>query len=264
MCCSAAKWKREEVPDHKFDFVDVNDFKDGSLIRRFLYLVLFALIIKNILVIAADVWTAYLLIRFNNWSRSISNPDLLKYGRWVFFASIIFSFLLILWELRKTARIVKSRDIAYAYTCNGAYRFYSIRSYAHFCLFAQINNSRRKTDRIAFFVYFTLKGWKRFLLAEAPRQVVNGIALFNVYIINGRFQPTRFYDNGSDLMARISFALMSFTFCVWAISAILLLIAGVLYLPLLCQIRGNLKEYVCHKIDKRLAELLRKKSRQRI
>jgi hypothetical protein len=31
----------------------------------------------------------------------------------------------------------------------------------------------------------------------------------------------------------------------------------------LCRIRGNLKEYACHKIDKRIDELLRKKSRKR-
>jgi hypothetical protein len=107
-------------------------------------------------------------------------------------------------------------------------------------------------------------GWKRFLLAEAPRQVINGIALYSAYIVNGSFQPQRFYSTGSDLMAKISFALMSFTFCIWTLSALSLTFAGILYVPLLFKIRGNLKEYVCHKIDKRLAELLRKRSRRRI
>jgi hypothetical protein len=107
-------------------------------------------------------------------------------------------------------------------------------------------------------------GWKRFLLAEAPRQIVNGIALFNVYVVNGQFRIKQFYANGDTIMASIMFGLMTFTFCVWAISALLLAFAGILYVPLLCQIRGNLKEYVCHKIDKRLAQLLRNKSRKRI
>jgi hypothetical protein len=89
MCCRTAKWKREEVPEHKFDYIDVNEFKENSIIRRISYMFLFVLIIKNILVITADLWTAYLLIRLKTWSKSIDNPKLLEYGRWIFFASII-------------------------------------------------------------------------------------------------------------------------------------------------------------------------------
>ena len=44
---------------------------------------------------------------------------------------------------------------------------------------------------------------------------------------------------------------MIFTVIVWCGSAILLAIAAVMYVPLLCYIQGNLKEYCCHKIDKR-------------
>jgi hypothetical protein len=160
MCCTTAKWKREEVPDHKFDYIDVKDFYDGALIHRFSYLFLFAIIIKNILVYTADLWTVYLLFTSTEWAANIKSQKIidLQTSKWIFFASIVCSFLLLLWELRKTIRIIKSRDIAYAYTCTGAYRFYSVRSYSHYCLFSQINNSRKKTDRIAFFVYFTLKG----------------------------------------------------------------------------------------------------------
>ncbi|RKP25164.1 hypothetical protein SYNPS1DRAFT_16083, partial [Syncephalis pseudoplumigaleata] len=266
MCCTTAKWKREEVPDHKFDFVNVKDFYNGSIVRRFSYMFLFAVIIKNILVYTADLWTVFLLFTSEAWANNIkARKDInIEIAKWIFFVSIVCSFLLLLWELRKAVRVVKSRDIAYAYTCTGAYRFYSVRSYSHYCLFSQINNSRKKTDRVAFFCYFTLKGWKRFLLAEAPRQVVNGLALATIYINKGRFNITHFYETGDTLQARITFALMTFTFCIWAISAMLLAFAGILYIPLLCQIRGNLKEYVCHKIDKRLAQLLRNKSRKRI
>ena len=160
MCCGAAKWKREEVPDHKFDYIDVNDFYSSSITRGISYLFLFAVIIKNILVYLADLWTIYLLFTSTSWADNLKSQDLIniEVSKWIFFVSIIFSFLLLLWELRKTIRIVKSHDIAYAYTCTGAYRFYSVRSYPHYCLFSQINNSRKKTDRVAFFVYFTLKG----------------------------------------------------------------------------------------------------------
>ena len=37
-------------------------------------------------------------------------------GKWIFFACIIVSFLLALWDARKARAIVKSRDISYAFT----------------------------------------------------------------------------------------------------------------------------------------------------
>lgn len=44
---------------------------------------------------------------------------------------------------------------------------------------------------------------------------------------------------------------MLFTVVIFAISAICLMAAAVVYVPLLCTIQGNLKEYCCHKVDKR-------------
>jgi len=40
------------------------------------------------------------------------------------------------------------------------------------------------------------------------------------------------------------------TVLIFAGSLILLVAAALLYVPLLCYIQGNLKEYVCHKVDK--------------
>jgi hypothetical protein len=42
-----------------------------------------------------------------------------------------------------------------------------------------------------------------------------------------------------------------------------LIVAFFVYIPLLTKIRGNLKEYCCHKIDKRISEILKKKSKKR-
>lgn len=57
--------------------------------------------------------------------------------------------------------------------------YYSLKSYDHFCFFSNINNSKKKKDDFAFFVFFTFKGWKRLLLADAPRQVINGLTLYS-------------------------------------------------------------------------------------
>ncbi len=44
----------------------------------------------------------------------------------------------------------------------------------------------------------------------------------------------------------------------------MLIIASVAYIPLLCYIKGNLKEYCCHKVDKRVTELVHRKKKQRL
>jgi hypothetical protein len=69
-----------------------------------------------------------------------------------------------------------------------------------------------------------------------------------------------------------------FTVIIFLGSLILLIAASILYVPLLCYIQGNLKvgwmpydvescslqEYVCHKVDKRISELISKNRRDRI
>jgi hypothetical protein len=73
-------------------------------------------------------------------------------------ASLLISFVLLFFEWKKAATIIESRDISYAFTSVVAYRYYAIRSYPHFCLFSQIQNSRKTSDILAFWVFFKFKG----------------------------------------------------------------------------------------------------------
>jgi hypothetical protein len=260
MCCSTAKWKREVVQDHKFDFVDVESFRDNSPILRIKYALLFVLVLKAILIYSLDVGTAYQLI---------SNPDMFTkktaseapnktlvipadVRKWLYVVSIVASFSLLIWEWRKARRIIASRDIAYAYTNVVAYRYYSIKSYAYYCFFAQIGVTEHFWSRIAFFVYFTLKGWKRMIFADGPRQFLNALTLWDLIIHSQSFNWLELLPNGTENFAKRSTFLTTAISCMlWALSAVLTVVACLLYVPLLCNIRGNLKEYVCHKIDKR-------------
>ncbi|KAG9284471.1 hypothetical protein G9A89_014075 [Geosiphon pyriformis] len=124
-----------------------------------------------------------------------------------------------------------------------------------------INNSKKRWDRIAFFVFFTFKGWKRLMFAEAPRQAINAFTLYS--ILQSKKFSLNYNSYGDNLVQRVAMFLMAFTLGIFVISASLLAFAFLLYLPLLCHIRGNLKEYCCHKIDKRIGELLKKKSKDR-
>ncbi|ORX98155.1 hypothetical protein K493DRAFT_214848, partial [Basidiobolus meristosporus CBS 931.73] len=262
-CCRGdAKWKREVINDHKFDFVDVDEFRDESFMSKFKYMFVFLFTTKSILIYVLDIYTAVMLLAFNSWNPSIQSVVHFKYTRWIFVASIIASYILAFFEFKKARAIIRSRDISFAFTSIIANRFYTLRSYSHYCFFNEIHSHKRFKDDVAFFVFFSLRGWKRFLFAEAPRQVVNGYTLVMLFI-QGAYDLNNIYMP-KNILANISLFTMGIPFLLCVLSAIRTLVAALLYIPLVCQIRGNLKEYCCHKIDKRIAELLRINSRKRV
>lgn len=273
MCCGNASWKREEVPDHKFDFIDVRDFRNNGWFQHLKYAFLFIMVIKSFAVYVADIYTAVTLLAFGHFSGSLydkvqNDPENnfrvpISYGRWIFSGCIIFSFLLLAYEAHKSRAIVKSRDISYAYTNVMANNYYSLRSYEHFCFFDHINDSKKKKDELAFFIFFTFKGWKRLLVADGPRQVVNFFTLYGLgSFANWSTNPYDYYEG--NIFTGIMILSMLFTVAVFAGSFILLMLAGIAYVPLLCYIKGNLKEYCCHKVDKRVTELVHMKKKQRL
>ncbi|KAJ3393644.1 hypothetical protein HDU84_001419 [Entophlyctis sp. JEL0112] len=196
---------------------------------------------------------------------------------WILLASIIMSLVLLLLDWRKGSIVIKSRDISYSLTNHVAYRYYVLKSYPHYCFFAEILNSRKTVDVLAFFVFFAFKSWKRLFLAELPRVYINAMNMYDVLttlipsdykysnpIVQYFFAFDKLYasraSNGLSLAAAI---LSTFTIMMWFFSFCVIVVAFFVYFPLLYIIRGNLKEYVCHKIDKRISELLKKKSRKR-
>ncbi|CDS11209.1 hypothetical protein LRAMOSA03472 [Lichtheimia ramosa] len=154
--------------------------------------------------------------------------------------------------------------------------YYSIKSYKYYCLFRKIGQSRTRVEHVAFFVFFTLKGWKRLMIAEAPRQVINIVTLASALIpkwirlsTSDMSDPLLFHITvnnralGKTFTEQIMTGTMAFSVLVFAISFMLVCFAALLYFPLLCHIQGNLKEYCCHKVDKRIAGLLRKQAQKR-
>ncbi|THH06698.1 hypothetical protein EW145_g3916 [Phellinidium pouzarii] len=275
--CGGPQWKREVVPDHKFDFIDARDFTEYGCWMRTRYLWIYVLVLKSFLVYVFDIFTAITMLTTDGWSNHIFNSCTqnddngcvfipFSVGKWLFVGCIIFSFLLLAYEARKARKIIASRDISYAFTNIMANNYYSLRSYDHFCFFSRINNSTKKKDDFAFFVFFTFKSWKRLLLADGPRQVINALTLYSFYLSqkdNGPFFDLKKYTNGSIVTGALIFSTLSTTL-IFAGSALLLLAAGVCYIPLLCYIRGNLKEYCCHKVDKRISEIVKRKNKERL
>ncbi|KZT20816.1 hypothetical protein NEOLEDRAFT_1140364 [Neolentinus lepideus HHB14362 ss-1] len=277
--CGGPAWKREAVLDHKFDFVDVREFTDNGFGMRMKYLWLYITVLKSFLVYVSDIFTAVTMLTTNGWSNETlencenqKNSNCLNIsfsvGKWIFVGCIAFSFLLVAYEARKSKKIIASHDISYAFTNIMAQHYYSLRSYDHFCFFDHLSNSTKRSDDFAFWIFFTFKTWKQLLLADGPRQAINAITLYEFYqskVNDGNWYDVEKYFRGNkNISTSILTVTTLFTVVIFAFGLIQLILAGIAYVPWLCYIRGNLKEYVCHKVDKRIAEVIRRRNKQRL
>ncbi|KAI9218198.1 hypothetical protein BC828DRAFT_389280 [Blastocladiella britannica] len=304
---STAKWKREEVPDHKFDFVDLDEFASDSCTDRVGYSTVYMLTFRAVLMYMSDISTAVLIGAFETWSVAGNDPNSVKnnldnteafrsftktvgkvdmtkaftYLRWIYVASILISFALLALDARKSQRIIRSRDISFAFTDVISYRYYCIRSFKYWCFFKEIRKHHSFSDQVALFVFFRLKGWTRLLFAETPRHTINLLFLSYQFWVTGldpvsrnwtmkrafdtQFRPK---DSNGNLAANVgsqfSVVVMAFVAGMYLINLFSTVVAAIIYVPLLCRMRGNLKEYVCHLIDKRIGELMRRKAAKRI
>lgn len=272
--CFSADWKREVVPEHKFDFVDVREYRQTTFWMRCRYVLVYVWLLKSLAVYGLDIFTAVTMLSTDHWTNAIqakcqdAASDCVvsipfNVAKWIFVGCIGASFLLLAYESWKARRIVRSRDISYAFTNPMAQDYYSLKSYDTFCFFAAISRSTKTHDDFAFFIFFTFKSWKALLFADGPRQAINGLILFSFAKAN-HFQTSNLsvYWEDSVITLLLLLAMLA-TLVIFVGSAILLLVAAVCYVPLLCYIQGNLKEYVCHKVDKRIAHLVRKKGDER-
>jgi len=290
MCCGGAKWKREEVPDHKFDFVDTREFTDNGFVMRLKYLFLYGIVLKSFLVYVSDIFTAITMISTKDWSNQIYKKCQTQQGcvfvdfttaKWIFFGCILFGFLLLAYESQKAKKIIASRDISFAFTNIMANNYYSLRSYDHFCFFDHIRDSTRLSDDFAFFVFFTFKSWKRLILSDGPRQTINAFTLYALYLAkkdlpctsdqlaSGVCRPSPWYDvpkyfSGNNFSTSALLISTIFTLVVFVISLAILIVAAICYIPLLFHIQGNLKEYCCHKVDKRISEIIKRRQKIRL
>ncbi|KAL0136889.1 hypothetical protein V8B55DRAFT_1543456 [Mucor lusitanicus] len=251
------KWKQELVSDHKFDFIDIEDFREHNCMLAIRYILLLCSVVVSVMVYGADLWSAAILLIYDKWSLSTQPKIPFYISKWIYVGCIALSFMLLAWEIRKTRNVMATRDISLAVTNPLAYRTYSVRSYIHFCLLQKIKSSTRWS-------------WKRVIVAQGPRQIIAGITVYALLKsawtdANGGFKFSDDWDTyGKDWPQRVALVLMCFTCILWILSALSILLAVLLYFPILCQIQGNLKEYCCHKIDKRIDELLEKQRKKRL
>ncbi|ORX54296.1 hypothetical protein BCR36DRAFT_348435 [Piromyces finnis] len=294
-CFHSADWKREEILDHSFSLINVNDYTDRSTLMHIKYLWIFFVVFRTILVYLFDLYLLYqqggekfFPKNFKGGKAIQVNKDCeekLKFGGkfanlsivckwmendvvefltnnmfWLLLFSIVIASILSYMEFKKAQRVIKSQDISFAFTNLVAYRYYCIKSYAYYCFFQLIQNHTKRSDEIAFFIFFTFKGWKRFVFADTLRRVLN-LTLFINNMIALKDNSWAWKDNEKEWFKVMTSGFILFS---WLMTGIKLLIAFILYIPLLSIIQGNLKEYCCHKIDKRIGEIINSKTQQKI
>lgn len=59
------KWKRELVSDHKFDFIDVEEFRDYTCLLTIRYFVLLCSVLISFATYGADIWSAGILLIYD-------------------------------------------------------------------------------------------------------------------------------------------------------------------------------------------------------
>lgn len=69
-------WKREEIPEHKFNFINIYDFIDNSFHRKFEYIGVFALTLKDIMVYIADLLAVVLVLSTNGLNTTFQSKKL--------------------------------------------------------------------------------------------------------------------------------------------------------------------------------------------
>jgi hypothetical protein len=88
-------------------------------------------------------------------------------------------------------------------------------------------------------------GWKRLILADTPRQTINALTLWSIYL-SKRDDPREWYElekyfDGNSISTSLITVTTLFTVLICAGSLLILLVAAIAYIPLLFHIQGNLK-----------------------
>ncbi|KAK3836252.1 MAG: hypothetical protein J3R72DRAFT_403329, partial [Linnemannia gamsii] len=260
------KWKTEIVPSHKFEFINIADFHSNSIWTRLRYMWVWIMFFKTILVLCGDVWTCSILIISGSWTSEIQPAIEISIARWIFTGCILLSFLLLAIDFRKAIRVIRSEDISYAVSNPIVSGFYCLQKFDYFCFIEKIRNSSKLHDKLCFFVFFQLKVWKH-LVVQAPRAIINIMTLVAFmralgFDLDHLDQVSRLIPDLS-LTTRFTFCVMVFTSLMFILSGLATLIAIILWIPLVSKVQGNLKEYVCHKMDKRIDNIIKKTTKER-
>ncbi|KAK5133866.1 hypothetical protein LTR08_007197 [Meristemomyces frigidus] len=276
MGCIGDREKGPPEQTQKWAFMTLSDFKATSAWTAVAYIWLWLMALVAVAVYAADTFTAVNLLAFDKWSSQIQPAIAFKYSKWIFAACIFLSWALCFYEWIRAIRVIRRGGVAQSYMDPLSVTLQSMRpqGWKRFLVFTELTKSKKGADYVAFFVYFGFNSAVRVILAEGPRQFVNGMTLYAVMqadlLVKGTSTTDynsfdQFFLNLEALAAKnteqvvILFSML-FTLIIWVFSALSLIVAAILYLVFLWhyipQSDGRLSIYCRRKIDRRLEKIV--------
>lgn len=278
-CCGGEREKGPTNQTQRWDFITLSDFKATSAWTSVAYIWLWFMAFVAVAVYALDTFTAVNLLAFNKWSSSVQPKLAFKYSKWIFAACILLSWTLALYEWTRAIRTIRRGGVAQSFLDPLAANLQSMRpkGWRRFLVFTELTKSKKGADYVALFVYFSFKGAVRVILAEGPRQVINGLTLYAVMdadlVVHGQATSNnssfvQFFLNigalaNDNLQQTLVYFSMLFTLVIWVFSALSLAVAAILYITFLWhyipQRDGRLRTYCKRKVDRRLEKIVEHK-----
>ena len=239
------------------------------------------LVLKFALFIS-DLYTCVKLLAYNKWSNNIIKPYLpFKISKWLFSACILFSIVLLLWNIISGIRTYRTQNITKCYVNNVSRNYISITNYSKFCIFDKIS-SHGTFQWCAFFVFFELKSCLGLIFCDTPRQVINGLTLWSVLVTvhDGNGMDLSDLETFEGLINKIKaialtnkqeailLSFILFSFIIWAffmaklISA--LICSVIVYFELIKEGKHNgLRDYIYVTISKHVDDLVVKQTEKK-
>ncbi|KAI9151843.1 Low affinity K(+) transporter 1 [Paramyrothecium foliicola] len=279
-CLSHRRKQTEELVETRWEYISLNDFKATGCGTQFAYGYLWFLLLLSIVFYAVDIFTAVNLLAFNRWASQIQPAIPFDIIKWIFSVCIILSIINLVYEGIRASRVMKRGNVAECYLDSLAVRWESLRlgsgqGWKRFLVFAELTKSKKGTEYIALFTYFSFQGWIRVLVCSGPRQVVNAMTLISVY--QARFNISNASVEGSiseffqkikliaedDYRQAVILSGMLFTLVIWAFSMLFLIMAILFYVCFLFhwipRADGGLSGYCERKVNKALRKVVTEK-----
>ena len=161
-CLSQRRKLNGQFTDHKWDYINLADFKAKGCGPGFIYGYLWFSLFLSIAVYSIDSFTAVNLLAFNTWSSKIEPAIPFNVSKWIFSICIIASFVNLAYEGVRAVRVMRRRNVAECYMDSLAARWESIRpgkaqGWRRFLVFAELTKSKKGAEYIALFTYFSLQ-----------------------------------------------------------------------------------------------------------
>ncbi|SLM39931.1 hypothetical protein LPUS_10599 [Lasallia pustulata] len=284
-CCGQREKLGHVRAEQKWGYINLSDFRSTSCFPPLSYGFLYVLLITSVACYAVDLFTAINLLVFDRWSGQVKPYIPFYISRWIFAACIILSWIFLVYRWLRAIRAMRTDGIAASYLDPLAVQIQSIRlgakgrGWRRFLVFTELTKSKKGTEYVALFTYFSFEAWMRIIFAQGPRQVINALTLYSVMqanlLPNGKhaashghtpvaqfFVNVQLLANSNREQAAILFSML-FTLVIWVFSALNLAIALLMYIVFLWHHipsdDGGLSGYCTRKIETRLGRIVGEK-----